>query len=61
MSRASSVAVNNVVMIPTVIVTAKPRTGPLPKHEQHDMRQQGGDVAIDDRAVGAAEAGFHRL
>ena len=29
--RASIVAVNSVVTMPTVMVTAKPRTGPLPK------------------------------
>ena len=59
-SRVSIQAVNSEVAMPTVMVTAKPLHRPGTEHEQHHVRQKGGGIAVEDRAVGAREAVLQR-
>ena len=57
-SRTSTVAVNRVVMMPTQMVTAKPRTGGEPKMNSVTCASSVVTLTVDDGAVGALVAGL---
>ena len=59
-ARVPVTAVNMEVRIPMLSVTAKPLIGPVPKAEQHDRRNQRGQVGVEDGAEGQVEAGVNR-
>ena len=60
-SRATRVAVNRVVTMPTVIVTAKPRTGPEPNTNSITCARNAVALLSMIVAVGAAEPGLQRV